>query len=78
MSDFELRYLADKVHVHRWPQDSPIWDDSTKKQLDESINKNPKKKHIIVRDNYLKIENYEFNSLKKLVFLYLFSKMNVQ
>ena len=66
MSDFELQYFADKVHVHRWPQDSPIWDESTKKQLDESINKNPKKKNILVRDNYLKIENFEFNSLQKI------------
>ncbi len=37
-----------------------------KKQLDEHINKNAQKKQIIVRDNYLKIENFEFNSLKKI------------
>jgi hypothetical protein len=66
LSDFELQYFADKVHVHRWPQDSPIWDDSTKKQLDESINKNSQKKHITIRDDYLKIENFEFNSLRKI------------
>ncbi len=66
MSDFELNYLADKVHVHRWPQDSPIWDDSTKKQFDESINNNSSKKQIRVRNNYLKIENFEFTSLKKI------------
>ena len=63
---FELEYFADKVHVHRWPQDSPIWNDAVKGQIDEFINKNPKKKQIIVRDNYLKIENFEFNSLKKI------------
>lgn len=66
MSNFELQYFADKVHVHRWPQDSPIWDDLTKKQLDTSINKNSQKKHIIVKDDYLKIENFEFNSLQKI------------
>ena len=78
MLNFELEYFADKVHVHRWSQDSQIWNDTVKNQFDEFFNKNLKKKHIIVRDNYLKIENYEFNSLKKLVFLYLFSKMNVR
>ena len=66
LSDFEIKYFADKVHVHRWPQESPVWDDSVKKQLDEHINKNTQKKRIIVRDNYLKIENFEFNSLKKI------------
>jgi hypothetical protein len=66
LSNFELQYFADKVHVHRWPQDSPIWNETVKNQFDKFINKNSKKKHIIVRDNYLKIENYEFNSLKKI------------
>ena len=66
MSDFELEYFADKVHVHRWPQDSPVWNETVKRQVDEFINKNPNKKQIIVRDNYLKIENFEFNSLKKI------------
>ena len=66
LSDFELEFLADKVHVHRWPQDSPMWDDSTKKQLDESINNNSQKKQITIRDNYLKIEHFEFNFLKKI------------
>ncbi|MCH9658432.1 hypothetical protein K0U27_07025 [archaeon] len=66
MSDFKLQYFADKVHVHRWPQDSPVWDDLIKQQLDASINKNSQKKHIIVKDNYLKIENFEFNSLQKI------------
>lgn len=66
MSDFELEYFADKVHVHRWPQDSPVWDETVKKKFDEFINKNPSKKQIVVRDNYLKIENFEFDSLKKI------------
>ena len=44
MSDFQLSFLAYKVHVHRWPKDSPVWDDFTITQLDETINKNPEKK----------------------------------
>ncbi len=66
MSNNEIKYLADKVHVHRWPQNTPIWDNSTQKQLDDSINKNPEKKQIIVKDKIVQIEKFEFNSLKKI------------
>ena len=66
MPNNEIKYLADKVHVHRWPHDTPIWDDSTKKQLDDSINKNPEKKQIIVKDKIVQVEKFEFNSLKKI------------
>ncbi len=62
----EIKYLSDKVHVHRWPQDSPIWDDSTQKQIDDSINKNPKKKQVTVKEKTIQIENFEFVSLKNI------------
>ena len=66
MADFEIEYLADKVHVHRWPHDTPLWDDSTKKQLDDLINKNPQKKQIIVKEKSVQIKNITFVSLKKI------------
>jgi len=66
LDDFELKYLADKVHVHRWPMDSPVWDDSVKKELDDSINKNPNKKKISIKENTIQIENFKFTSLKKI------------
>jgi len=66
LSNYEIKYLADKVHVHRWPQDSPIWDNSIQKQLDDTINKNPEKKKITVKDKTIQIEKFEFNSLQKL------------
>jgi hypothetical protein len=66
LSDFEISYLADKVHVHRWPHDTPLWDDSTKKRLDDVINKNPQKKQILVMDESVRIENITFDSLKKI------------
>jgi len=62
----EIKYLSDKVQVHRWTHDTPIWDDSTIKQLDDTINKNPEKKQIIVKEKTIQIENFEFNSLKKI------------
>jgi hypothetical protein len=75
LSDFEIKYLADKVHVHRWPHDTPLWSDSIKKQLDDSINKNPQKKQIIVGEKFIQIENFVFNSLKKIG---ISVKMNVR
>jgi hypothetical protein len=66
LSDSEIKYLADKVHIHRWPHDTPLWSDSIKKQLDDSINKNPQKKQIIVGEKFIQIENFVFNSLKKI------------
>jgi len=62
----ELKYLADKVHVHRWPQNTPIWDNSIQKQLDDSINKNSNKKQVIIKEKTIQIENFEFNSVKKI------------
>ena len=66
MSNSELQYFSDKVHVHRWPQDTPIWDDFTQKQLDDFINKNPEKKQVTIKERTIQIENFEFNSLKKI------------
>ncbi len=66
MPNNEIKYLADKVHVHRWPQNTPIWNSSIQKQLDDSINKNPEKKQIIVKDKIVQVEKFEFNSLKKI------------
>jgi len=64
-SNSELTYIADKVHVHRWPKDSPDWDESTMEQLNKTINKNPEKKQIIVGENIIQIENIKFYSIKK-------------
>jgi len=63
LSDSQIRYLSDKIHVHRWPQDSPVWDGLTQKQLDDSINKNPKKKQVTIKEKIIQIENFEFTSL---------------
>jgi len=66
LSNSEIKYLADKVHVHRWPKNTPVWDDSIQKQLDDSINKNPEKKQIIVKNKIIQVGKFEFNSLKKI------------
>jgi len=66
LSDSEIKYLADKVFVHRWPHDTPLWSDSIKKQLDDSINKNSGKKQIIVSEKTIQIQNIVFHSLEKI------------
>jgi hypothetical protein len=66
LSDSQIKYLAEKVFVHRWPHDTPIWGDPIKKQLDDCINKKSGQKQIVVNDKTIEIENFEFNSLKKI------------
>ena len=66
LSDSQMRYLADKVFVHHWPKDSPIWPDSLQQKLDVLINKNSNKKKIIVDSDVIQIENFKFFSLQKI------------
>jgi len=66
LSDVEIHHVSDKVHVHRWPRDSPVWDDSVQRELDTSINKNSKKIPIIINEKTIIIGNVEFYSLKKI------------
>ena len=78
LSDPPTHYLADNVFVHHWPKNSLEWSDSLQKKLDISINKNSNKKNIIVNSNTIGIEDFEFTCLKKLEFLFLFLKKNVE
>ena len=64
MSDFS--FLAEKVFVHRWPHDTPLWDDSVKQKLDDDISKNPEPKKITISGKSVKIQDFEFSSLKKI------------
>jgi len=62
----EIKYQSHKVHVHRWPQDTPLWGNSIQQQIDDSINKNSEKKQITIKEKTIQIENFEFTSLKKI------------
>ena len=66
LSDSEIHYLSEKIHVHHWPKDSPVWDDSVQKELDDSINKNPEKIPVIIKEKTIVVGNIEFYSLKKI------------
>ncbi len=62
----EISFLADKVFVHRWPHDTPLWDDSVNHMLDETISKNPEPKKITVFEKSIKIQDFEFSHIKKI------------
>ena len=62
----EIKFLAEKVHVHYWPLDSPKWSDLVTNQIDKNMNKNKEKKQILIKNNVILIDNYEFNDLKKI------------
>ncbi len=66
MPEFEFRFLAEKVFVHRWPHDPPLWSEEVKKHMDSSISKNPENKKIIVHEKIIQIEDFKFSSLKKI------------
>ena len=66
MSKFQIHYLADKVFVHHWPKNSPVWSDSLQKKFDTSINKNSIKKEIIIDSHTVRIEDFQFIRLKKI------------
>jgi hypothetical protein len=60
----EIKFLAEKVHAHHWPLDTPKWSDLTIKQVDDSLN-NKEKKQIAIKSNVILIENYKFTDIKK-------------
>ena len=66
MSDDQISYLAEKVFIHHWPKDSPLWDESLQKKFDECINKNSNLKKIIVNSKNISIENFLITNIQKI------------
>lgn len=62
----EIKFLADKVHIHHWPLDTPKWSNEISIQVDNNINKNNERKQITVRNKTVTIGNYEFKKVKKI------------
>jgi hypothetical protein len=61
----EIEFLAEKVYVHYWPLDTLKWSDFINKQVDQDLNKNKKKKQIVIKGKSILIDNYEFKAIKK-------------
>ncbi|MDH3678189.1 MAG: hypothetical protein OEQ12_07810 [Nitrosopumilus sp.] len=71
----EIIFYADKIHVHRWPMDSTIWSESVEKRVDQDLNKHSKKIKVKIKDSQIKIDNYDFDKIKKVgVTIPLFKK----
>jgi len=66
LTEIPISYFAEKVFIHHWPKDSPIWNESLQKKLDESVNKNSNLKKIIVKSDTVLIENFLFTNLQKI------------
>ena len=66
MSETQISYFAEKVFIHHWPKDSPKWNESLQKKLDDNINKNSKLKKIVVNSETVLIEEFVITNLKKI------------
>ncbi len=64
-NDTEINFLADKVHAHHWPHDTPKWDELTNRDIDQHLNKNKEKMQITLKSNVILIDNYKFTEIKK-------------
>lgn len=62
----EIEFVAEKVYAHYWPLDTPKWSDFINKQVDQDLNKNKAKKHIVIKTKTILIDNYEFKDIKKI------------
>ena len=72
----KIIFSADKVHVHRWPLDSPVWSESTKEKVDLDLNKNKEKKKIMINDLQIRINEYEIDKIKKVGVTTIIQKRN--
>jgi len=62
----EIEFSAEKVYIHHWPPETPEWSDFRKDKVDADINTNKEKKQITIKDKSVKINNYRFESVKKI------------
>jgi len=63
---FEIKFMAEKVHVHYWPPDTLKWSESLAQRVDQDLNENRERKRIIVKKEIIFIDNYEFRAIKKI------------
>jgi len=61
-----IDFLADKVYVHQWPLNSPVWSAAIQEKIDFDLNKNKEKKKILIEKNKIKIDNYFFTKINKI------------
>ena len=62
----KISFLAEKVYIHHWPPETPKWSNSRKILVDQEINNNKEKKEITIYEKNVQINNYLFDSIKKI------------
>ena len=61
----EIKFLAEKVHAHYWPLDTPKWTDHINKQIDKNLNQNKEQKQVLIKNNSVSIDKCKFITIKK-------------
>ena len=61
-----FEFFAEKVYFHHWPPETPKWSASRKETVDKDINVNTEKKHILIFDKSVQINEYTFNPIRKI------------
>ena len=62
----EIKFMAEKVHIHYWPPTTLKWSETITRKVDQDLNKNKEKKKIMIKKEIILINNYEFKSIKKI------------
>jgi hypothetical protein len=74
----KIQFLADKVYAHYWPLDSQKWDNFVIQQIDQNLNKNNKKKSVLINGESIQIVDFEFIQIKKIgLTIPLFKKQSI-
>ena len=62
----EIEFFAEKVFFHHWPKDTPQWSKSRIDKVDDNINKSIQKKHVLIKEKSIQIDQYFFGEIKKI------------
>lgn len=65
MTENQIEFFAEKVHAHHWPKNTPNWSDLINNQIDKNLNQNKEKKQIVIKNDTILIDNYEFSEIQK-------------
>ena len=65
-SDDSIVFSANKIYVHHWPLDTTKWSDKIKEKVDLDLHKNNERKKIEIKTNKIKIDDYQFDRIKKI------------
>jgi len=61
----EIKFRVEKIYLHHWPLNTPKWEEFTINEIDEKLNRNKEKKQITVTSEFIIINNYKLEGIKK-------------